>query len=407
MRDGEGHNIEQDSYTHARYASVASTTTLDGDGDLEDPEPHDEDEDELGRLDDKVDPENSGSNKPQQSNNGTAQARPHANADKRPKLVPKRQHECRLRPASLKSKLDYVSEIVMEQPTEDYPLPNGYIGTWRGIRFVQPSLKLFGSCGIEPHLHKLTCGHWISSPLPCGRNCHTPIVTNEPFPCTECHDLVADILNTKLTPTEKQKLAHAKTGYHTFYIALAVEYVTKHAHPHTSGNLTETVIDILSTNNTTNHPLQPSQGPVEPPRISLAQSLRDLQALHARKDFETQNPLVHHTKRPCPEELVEDSTLLDHGHALKKHKPCGGKTVSVEAGMHDIKRKRVTTDVDGPPASRAKRAKVRTALHDGAKRSPYFSRSVGAVTGKRGAGSGDDGLGKRRCVLDARCGEEG
>lgn len=96
--------------------------------------------------------------------------------DERRKLIPRHQKDRQVKPASSQTKYGCTSKIVVEESTDDDPLPEGYLYTFRGIRCVKPSMKLTSLCGAEEGLHKLTSGHWIATPTPqpCGVNCRSP-----------------------------------------------------------------------------------------------------------------------------------------------------------------------------------------------------------------------------------------
>lgn len=287
-------------------------------------------------------------------------------SDGRRKLAPKRQRDRQKKPGSPISRCDYVSEIVFEQPTEGEELPKDYVGTWRGFQFTSPSSYHDGLCGAEPDLHQLTCGHWIKSIKPCGINCKSPVYKNEAFVCNKCYDNVKDILKSQLSSVEQERLAHVKEGYHVFFIALAVELVTKYST--NRANITETVISVLDEYG---RPSARTDGPTILKPVRLEQYVREIQQIHERKEFEARNPLIRHEKRSHiephhlkPDEHHQSGTAAALGH--KKRKMHIDKDAfSANGNAYGVKRKYIYVDaVEFQPRVKKVAATTRAVNHN-------------------------------------------
>ena len=107
-------------------------------------------------------------------------------------------------------------------------------------------------------------------PQSCGANCHSPVHENEVFLCKKCCETIGGVFDNKFTISERENIQRAQTGYHVFYVALAVEYVTKH-HGSTR-NITQAVISYLDGCGRT---CTPCAGPKEPD-ISIEQLVRQI-----------------------------------------------------------------------------------------------------------------------------------
>jgi hypothetical protein len=133
-------------------------------------------------------------------------------------------------------------------PDPNDPIPKGYMGTVGSIRMTQELRSESHTCGTDGG-HVLICGHWVLSNEPCGANCRTEDHSQQPFFCTQCRDIVIDVYNTKVTDAEQARIAFAQTQNDLIYVALCVEYITKHLAGVTS-NVTQTIINMVSPNPT-------------------------------------------------------------------------------------------------------------------------------------------------------------
>lgn len=167
-------------------------------------------------------------------------------AGSRPTITPFPQAKRRL-PSH--PKRDINAEITIEE--DDGTLPEGYSGTWNGMRFYD--MKATPACGSG--IHYLCCGHYIHDGTtlkqllhdqvqPCGLNCMKPNFSNTPFNCPQCCAAIKDTIENKLSDVEKAKLAQAqKQGANEYVVGFLIEFAAKHVK--LSGNITETVQALL------------------------------------------------------------------------------------------------------------------------------------------------------------------
>lgn len=315
----------------------------------------------------------------------------------RRKLTPKRQMERKVKKTSPKYPGKF--EVMFEKSTDDDPLPEGYLYTYRDIRYVKTSMNLTGSCGAAQGLHRLICGHWISTPTPqpCGVSCYSPLYENESFRCTECCDMVRIIINTKLTAPERAKLAHARSGLRIFYIALAVEYVAKHAP--TMGGLTEAVLHALDH---TGRSCERPDGPADY-EVDIEQTVRETRQRAKQERFKAESTLMRREKRERDDEMNGAVSLAAQSKKRRMGMRRDGKLFVRQApdSMRTSSSDKSETEGDVKGArSGATSTKV---LDGGATRSPHLQRSGQRLVLKRGGQDAEGGqereAGKRRRVL--------
>lgn len=117
------------------------------------------------------------------------------------------------------------------------------------------------------------------------------------------------VLGATISAAEKEKLQHARDGYHVFYIVLAVEYVSKYATM--NAVITEAVIHSLSNGG---RACTPSDGPKDY-EVSIEQIVRETEQLHMRKKFAAKNSLTRHEKREHFDNELDDAlppSMRDH-----------------------------------------------------------------------------------------------
>ncbi|KAJ4334620.1 hypothetical protein N0V95_009125 [Ascochyta clinopodiicola] len=358
--------IEDNARRHTRCTSDASTITLQHNSIADSHEDQDfVDDNKEEASHGGVNEKNAGatetveSGKEEDDHDRDFQTHTNKNVDERCKLVPKRQQDRLPGPASSTSKRDFASEIAIEKATDTHPLPEGYLGTWRGFQFFSPSLYHNGSCGTEAGLHRLTCGHWVESSGPCGVNCKSSVYKNEAFICGRCRDDVKNVLDHELSADEREKLGHAREGYHVFYVALVVELVIKHKTM--KANVTETVMGVLDGYGRTS---VPSRGPKEPESVSFEETIREIQLLHEQKEFEAKNPLVRHEKR-VHTETDQSEPEVDEARPASRHKHnhrVDDHNLRTNDFIHSTKRKAVDAGADADAdAPRSRTKKVATA----------------------------------------------
>ncbi|KAF3031788.1 hypothetical protein E8E12_000566 [Didymella heteroderae] len=283
------------------------------------------------------------------------------------------------------SESDCLSEYVVKESTLD-DLPQGYLYTYRGIRRVQSSMKFTGYCGPEEGLHKLVCGHWVSTSTlqPCGINCHLRSFSNEDFRCRECCEAVQSILANRITGAGKEKLQLAKDGYHVFYIARAVEYVSKHST--IQAGVTEAVMHALTDSG---HACALSDGP-KAYDVDIQKTAREIRQRAMREPLAADNTLAGHEKRARSDEELDD--VASPTTQRTKRKPRAHRASTPSDFIRASKRSAHHTDADEEEDSHGKhkRTTPTKALHGGATRSPHFSKTVDRLVPKRSYQNEDD-----------------
>ncbi|KAF2026237.1 hypothetical protein EK21DRAFT_116024 [Setomelanomma holmii] len=177
-----------------------------------------------------------------------ADSSPTPSRPNRAKLSPKRPQDCRRKaaPETQYVRPGYASKVVWETFTEDDPMPKGYLGTIGGIRICQSLPEDYSPCGFGGG-HHLICGHEVISSESCGMNCKNSQYHAAGFDCSQCRDIVWDILNNKLTKAEQDKIDFYHMNGHPLAIALCVEYITKYTDG-CEGSITEIVMCVLNKN---------------------------------------------------------------------------------------------------------------------------------------------------------------
>lgn len=119
-------------------------------------------------------------------------------------LQPKRQEDVRRNPNKATS--TPATTFIMEKSSVGNPLPANYSGTIDGMRFYTPDEYTDDhQCG---HIgeHKLICGHWVSSTLPCGSTCRDVDHDHDALICPTCCGDIRDCVEHMLTAQEQAML---------------------------------------------------------------------------------------------------------------------------------------------------------------------------------------------------------
>ncbi|KAJ4373113.1 hypothetical protein N0V83_003404 [Neocucurbitaria cava] len=270
------------------------------------------------------------------------------------KLQPKRQQDCHRKPSPPKKQRDFVSEIVYEVASKDNPLPEGYLGTFRGSRWYAPDYNACLDCGLAGE-HRLVCGHWVKSEEPCGINCKSENFDQDPFNCPICHDVVHDILRNKLTDAEQAKLTHLKSKNAALLLGVAIEIVMKRA-PELKANVTETIHSILRKNYGRSCGFSTGPPPVETP--PLEQTIREIQEHQEQKEhdrYAKENPLNKHEKRKDMNDTTDADT--DSGSQSDSDSTLVGSTHTPKSSNKKLKKK---LETHREPVTERTRGKKRT-----------------------------------------------
>jgi hypothetical protein len=226
----------------------------------------------------------------------------------RPKQQPKRQQDRHHMSATPKPKVDWVSEIVYKEDTPENPLPAGYTGTFRGLRYHDPDYNAMLDCGFN-NLHRLICGHDIESTEPCGSNCKTEQLEEKAFDCPTCRDIVHDLFNTTISEADTSKLNKLREMDHVAFTSRCVEYVTRSA-PQLKGGVTEAMISFLRKGY--GRACKHSEGPPPVEVQPVEDTIRHRQECHERKQREKharEHPLNDPVKRKAFEEALNLPTI--------------------------------------------------------------------------------------------------
>jgi hypothetical protein len=78
----------------------------------------------------------------------------------------------------------------------------------------------------------------------CGQNRKTGAPPKLPFNCSQCHDIVNDILQNKLPKEEQARIEFLRSQNDSLAIAVSIEYIAKLL-PTAEGNIAETVLAIM------------------------------------------------------------------------------------------------------------------------------------------------------------------
>lgn len=153
--------------------------------------------------------------------------------------------------------------------------------------------------------HKLTCGHWVKSALPCGSTCRDADDKNDALICPTCHAAIRDCVEHKLTAEEQEMLRQCMVNTALLTVKL-VELATRYL-PHVKGGITETVRCIV-THGVYGRPCEASMGPVAVmPMHNLA---REVQKKMMARKMEREAPLIKHAKRTAANEIsTPDATI--------------------------------------------------------------------------------------------------
>ncbi|KAF2652945.1 hypothetical protein K491DRAFT_27799 [Lophiostoma macrostomum CBS 122681] len=218
----------------------------------------------------------------------------------RPTRQPVRREDRRQHAAGPKQDTAEDIDIVMEQ--DDGTLPEGYTGTYNGIRTYDLKVDDSVTCGTHGH-HELQCGHWvldtskIGEPgLPCGLNCKDPVFDTAPFNCPECYKTIMGVLDTQLTGLEKEKLERAKASGQGIWVASYItEYVTRRLP--SLNCISETVMAIVKTDYARKCNAAPAPEPIK--FMDPAEMLQKINEKKKREAFAKQSENVRGKKRIC------------------------------------------------------------------------------------------------------------
>ncbi|KAH8731568.1 hypothetical protein GQ44DRAFT_332938 [Phaeosphaeriaceae sp. PMI808] len=215
--------------------------------------------------------------------------------------------------SSLFNRPDYASQIIWETFNDaSDPMPYGYSGTFGGIRWARSTVEDYCPCGTTS-AHYLTCGHTIVSNEPCGTNCKTGKYCVQPFNCPECHKIVRDVYENKLTDGERAKIEYYRAKAPEHSVTLAVEFVTRHMSL-SKGNVTETLLAIIIPEFVGRPCLY--YGPTPGPPSTLAEEFRSHHDSLQRKRREFLGEMKEHLpktleKRKCMAEESSDIAADD------------------------------------------------------------------------------------------------
>ncbi|KAF2799693.1 hypothetical protein K505DRAFT_356394 [Melanomma pulvis-pyrius CBS 109.77] len=221
----------------------------------------------------------------------------------RPTITPTPQAK---RPLPSHPKRDINAEITIEE--DDGTLPEGYSGTWNGMRFYDMKTTPVCVSGI----HYLCCGHYIHDGTtlkellhdqvrPCGLNCMKPNLFNTPFNCLQCCAAIKDAIDVKLSEGEKAKLAQAqKQGANKYVVGFLIEFAAKHVK--LSGNITETVQALLD--DSVGRKCEAADAPEPVPNMPLDEMVQAIYDKRERDALKKANTFKKSNKRkdaPIPE----------------------------------------------------------------------------------------------------------
>ena len=229
----------------------------------------------------------------------------------------------------------------MEKSSVGNPLPANYSGTIDGMRFYTPDEYTDDhQCG---HIgeHKLICGHWVSSTLPCGSTCRDVDHDHDALICPTCCGDIRDCVEHMLTAQEQAMLRQCLVNTALLTIKL-VEMVSRHL-PQVKGGITETV-RCLVTHGTYGRPCKASMGPVAV--MPVQQLAHEVQKKKLGRKMEQEAPLTKHAKRmvaidtPTPDASINTplASLPPTPHSLPsppspKKQKLDTHTVSSLAGL--------------------------------------------------------------------------
>jgi len=219
----------------------------------------------------------------------------------RPQLQPGRPQDCRRNPVpSQPSKKDWVNEIVYEAENLEDPLPSGYTGTFRRIRYYAADYTAMLPCG-DNSFHHLVCGHYIASSETCGRNCKTEVLGQTPFNCPTCRDVVDNLLNNNISADEQTKLKKLENIDVALLNTYCIELATRSL-PQLKAGVSEAVTAFLNTGY--GRLCERSNGPPKVKSHPLREMVRDMQASYEARQ---------------QGKMAEETPLNAH----EKHKGCG------------------------------------------------------------------------------------
>jgi hypothetical protein len=127
---------------------------------------------------------------------------------------------------------------------DDGSLREGYLGTWKSLRFYNTDVDRPGP--RTGHLHHLSCGHWIGTEerTACGPNCRNPELNDmAPFNCAQCYSDILGIMVNELSVHDKEKAEHCRPTNDSYLIRVLVEFISKRTK--TKANVAETVVNIV------------------------------------------------------------------------------------------------------------------------------------------------------------------
>ena len=254
----------------------------------------------------------------------------------RPQLQPGRPQDCRRDPVpSQPSKKDWVNEIVYEAENPEDPLPSGYTGTFRRIRYYAADYKAMLPCG-DNGFHHLICGHYIASSDTCGRNCKTEVLGQTPFNCPTCRDVVDTLLNNRISANEQTKLKKLQNIDIALLNNYCIEIATRSL-PQLKAGVSEAVTAFLNTGY--GRLCGRSNGPSEVKSHPLRDMVRDMQANYEarqRRKMAEETPLNAHKKRKG---CGEANNVPANAHTESQTRVPGDEETAVETESRVKKQK--------------------------------------------------------------------